>query len=83
MSEAEKDLLQRISRFVIWGIPDEDHEALSELHVILLSQISNVVKIEAYKRVCEANWEEVNLETVEQDMFDYVEALRTVFEHSR
>lgn len=61
-----------VEKLYISGIFEQDQEVLAELNgAILSSDVETVVKLEAYKRVCELYWEEVNLETLEYDMNEY------------
>jgi len=61
-----------IDKLYISGIFEQDQEVLAELNgTIISADVETVVKLEAYKRVCELHWEEVNLETLEADMNEY------------
>lgn len=64
-----------IDDLYISGIFERDQDALTELNGIILSQAEPVVKQDAYKRVCELHWEEVNLETLPKDTEEYRNAL--------
>lgn len=73
-----------IEKLYISGIFEQDQEVLAELNgMIISSDVSCVVKLEAYKRVCELHWQEVNLETLEHDMNEYRNALLDLISERR
>jgi hypothetical protein len=73
-----------IDKLYISGIFEQDQEVLAELNGTIISDdVETVVKQEAYKRVCELYWEEVNLETLEVDMNEYRNGLLDLISERR
>jgi hypothetical protein len=78
-----EELIQKIKDLYISGVPDEDFFELTWLHQILMDVGQcTVVKIEAYKKICESNWEELP-ENIEAAMEDYRNYLLDIFSEPR
>jgi hypothetical protein len=72
--------VSEISEMYVSGIMEQDCDDLSTLNALILDDsVATVVKEEAYKKVCEANWKECYL----TDLDEYRESLLEMFSEHR
>lgn len=79
-----KELISRIKELPIQGVIEQDIEVLNFLNLTIMDNaVEPVVKKEAYLRICEANWVEVDLDNLDLMVEDYREKLISLFTEKR